>query len=33
MNLDLPQALKYEARLKGIKDQERCEKAQRLVCP
>lgn len=31
--LDLPQALKYEAQLKGIKDQEQREKAQRLVQP
>ena len=33
MLLDLPQALKYEAQLKGIKDQEQREKAQRIVQP
>ena len=31
--LDLPQPLKYEAQLKGIKDQEQREKVQRLVQP
>ena len=31
--LDLPQALKYEAQLKGIKEQVQREKAQRLVQP
>jgi hypothetical protein len=33
MVLDLPQALKYEAQWKGIKDQQQREKALRLVQP